>query len=202
MSGPEPDQLHRDVVQAALPLLGELHTMSTAQIAAAAGVGEADLLAVFPDNQAVLQACFTALTEVIAAVTDPSAEMRTITAIRVDQPLASRLVEVIEVLAAYNRRIRTELDAFHRGIRPTETTADATRRREGLRSFVNSAELRGAVAALLETDEQHLRLPPPVLADAFVNMAFGGTRLLHPDGSPLSPEQIVGLFLHGARRVP
>jgi hypothetical protein len=51
---------------------------------------------------------------------------------------------------------------------------------------------------LLEPDEQRLRLPVQVLAEAFVGMTFGGIRPAGPDQPPLTAEQVVDLFLHGA----
>lgn len=42
MTGMHPEQLRQTVARATLPLLGEYETLTTAQIALAAGVGEPD----------------------------------------------------------------------------------------------------------------------------------------------------------------
>jgi AcrR family transcriptional regulator len=203
MTGSHPEQLRQTVARATLPLLGEYETLTTAQIARAAGVGEAELLAVFADKEAVMQACVTMLTEVVAATFNAAEEVRRIGAIRADQPLASRLVEVIDILDAYNRRIRVDLDDLLPAGIPEVSTADTPGSRplipEDLRSLDSrSSEIREAVAVLLEPDEQRLRLPVRVLAAAFVGMTFGGVRPAHPDEPPLPAERVVELFLHGA----
>jgi AcrR family transcriptional regulator len=200
MTGTSPEQLHRSIVRATVPLLGEYETLTTAQIARAAGIGEAELLAVFADKEAVMQACTAALAEAMAVVFDAAGEVREIAAIGTDQPLASRLVKVIEILDAYYRRIRVDLD----DLLPARVPADAPGTQtlipqDELRSLSSrSSELREAVATLLEADQQRLRLPARVLAEAFVGMTFGGVRPARPDQPPLSAEQVVDLFLHGA----
>jgi len=204
MSETDPEQLRRTIVRATIPLIGEYETLTTAQIARAAGIGDADLLAIFADKEAVMQACVATLTEAMTAVLDPAEEIREIGAIRTDQPLASRLVKVIDILDAYNRRIRVDLDDLLPAIVPAAATADAPDIRpsgpqDEIRSLNSkSPEIRQAVATLLEPDQQHLRLPAQILAAAFVGMTFGGLRPAHPEQPPLPAEQVVDLFLHGA----
>lgn len=198
------EQLRRTVVQATVPLMGEYETLTTAQIARAAGIGEVDLLAVFADKEAVMQACVATLTDALTAAFDPAEEVRELNAIRTDQPLASRLVKVIDILDAYHRRIRVDLDALLPASVPSAGTAEApgtgrtSPHQDKFRSLGGSPELRQAVAKLLEPDEQHLRLPARVLAAAFVGMTFGGVRPAGPDQPPLTAAQVVDLFLHGA----
>ena len=200
MTGTGPEQLRRTIVRATVPLLAGYATLTTAEIARAAGVGEADLLAVFADKEAVMQACAAALAEAMAAVLDPAQEVRRMAAIRTDRPLASRLAEVIDIVDAYFRRIRVDID----DLLPAVPAADAPgsrpsgRRDDDLRSLGGSSELRQAVARVLEPDGQRLRLPADVLAEAFVGMIVGGVRPAHPDRPPLPAEQVVDLFLHGA----
>ncbi|RSM71762.1 hypothetical protein DMB66_06940 [Actinoplanes sp. ATCC 53533] len=203
MTGMRPEQLRQAVARAALPLLGEYETLTTARIAQAAGIGEADLLAVFADKEAVMQACVAILAEAVAVAFDAAEEVRQIGAIRADQPLAARLVEVIDILDAYNRRIRVDLDDLLPAGVPAVSTSDAAGSRplipDDLRSLDSrSSEIREAVAALLEPDESRLCLPVRVLAAAFVGMTFGGVRPAHPDEPPLPAERVVDLFLHGA----
>jgi AcrR family transcriptional regulator len=77
-----PEQLRQTIVRATIPLLGEYQTLTTAQIARTAGVGEADLLAVFADKEAVMQACVAALAEAMTGVLNPAEEVRETGAIR------------------------------------------------------------------------------------------------------------------------
>jgi len=204
MTGSDPEQLRRTIVRATVPLIGEYETLTTAQIARAAGIDEADLLAVFADKEAVLQACATMLSEAMVALLDPAGEVREIRAIRTDLPLASRLVAVIDIFDAYYRRIRVDLDDLLPASVPAAGADDAPGIRplmpqDELRSHGSrSSEFRQAVATLLEPDQQRLRLPAHVLAAAFVGMTFGGVRPAGPDQPPLPAEQVVDLFLHGA----
>ncbi|HZI74418.1 MAG TPA: hypothetical protein VFD73_10420, partial [Gemmatimonadales bacterium] len=75
MTGTDPEQLRQTIARATLPLLGDYETLTTAQIAQAAGIDEADLLAVFADKEAVMQACVATLAETITAVLEPAAEV-------------------------------------------------------------------------------------------------------------------------------
>ncbi len=204
MTGTNHEQLRQAIIRATLPLLGEYETLTTAKIARAAGIGEADLLTVFADGEAVMQACAATLAEVMTATLDPAEEVREIGAIRTDQPIASRLVEVIGILDAYDRRIRADLDGLLPASVLAADTADApgirpSGSRNEFRSLDSrSSEIREAVAKLLEPDQQHLRLPAHVLAAAFLGMTLGGVRPVGPDQSPLPAERVVDLFLHGA----
>jgi AcrR family transcriptional regulator len=201
-----PEQFRRTIARAALPLLAEYETLTTAQIAEAAGIDEADLLAVYADKEAVMRAVVATLTETIAAVLNPAEEVRELEEIRTDLPLASRLVRVIDILNAYYRRVRIGYGDLLPASVPAAGTADVPGSRthvfpkeDQLRSLGTSPELRQAVAKLLEPDEQRLRLPTQVLAAAFVGMTFGGiVQPVGPDQSPLPAEQVVDLFLHGA----
>lgn len=199
-----PADLRHRVVRATIPLIGEYETLTMAQIARAADVAEADLLAVFADKEAVLQASVATLTEIVTTVLDLAEEVREIGAINTDQPLASRLFKVIDILDAYHRRIRADLDDLMPATVPAPGTADASGNRPSgagaeFRSFDSrSAEIREAVATLLQPDQEHLSLPVHVLAAAFVGMTFGGVRPAGPDDAALPAERIVGLFLHGA----
>ncbi|MCA2212813.1 TetR/AcrR family transcriptional regulator [Jidongwangia harbinensis] len=203
MTETNPEQLRQTIVRAAIPLIGEYDTLTMAQIAGAAGVREADLLAVFADKEAVMQACAATLTEAVGAAINPAEEMHEIDAIRTDQPLESRLVKVIDILDAYDRRIRIDLDSLIPPNVPATGAAEAPDTpppgpQDELRSLGRSPELRQAVAKLLEPDEQRLRLPADILAKAFVGMIYGGVRPVGPDQSPLPAEEVVHLFLHGA----
>jgi AcrR family transcriptional regulator len=203
MTGMDPEQLRLTIVRAAIPLIGEYDTLTTAKIARAAGIGEADLLAVFADKEAVMQACIAAMTEALRVAIEPAEDLRELAAIRADQPLASRLVKVIDILDAYYRRLRIDLDDVLEAYAPAAGTTDTRGLRppvppDEVRAIGNSPELRQAVAKVLEPDEQRLRLPAQILAKAFVGMTFGGIRPAGPDQPPLPAEQVVDLFLHGA----
>jgi AcrR family transcriptional regulator len=72
--------------------------VTTAQIALAAGIGEATIFRVFTDKNEVLQAC-------IAAALDPTTVLQELQSISLEQPLAARLVEAVNALDAYLGRM-------------------------------------------------------------------------------------------------
>jgi AcrR family transcriptional regulator len=206
-AGLSSERLRRSVVAAAIPLMGSYHTVTTAQIAHAAGVDEADLLRVFDNKDAVLRACVAVIHTAIAAALDPGPLLGELHSISVDQPLAARLIQVVDALDTYYGRVRANLDALpHSVTQPQPDTLAVGEPALGPRSFSRDdlravgrlPETHRAVANLFQPDQEDLRLPVDLLADAFLGMALGPTRTPHPQRSPLRTEQLVDLFLHGA----
>lgn len=200
MAGTYSEQLRQTIVRATMPLLGEYDTLTMARIAQSAKIGEADLLAVFPDKDAVIQACVDTIMVRVSAAMHPTEEIPKLDAIRVDQPVATRLLEVIDILDAYYRRVRANLETFEQ----TNFIGDVTDGKSGTRSFSGNdfrdlgrlPEIQQVVAKLLKPDEQHLRLPAETLAEVFLSMSRFCTRASN-EVQPLPAEQIGNLFLHG-----
>lgn len=184
-----PQQRRDMVVSAALPLVAEYGAkVTTAQIARAAGIGEATIFRVFPDKDAVLDACVAEAldnTRVLAALAD----------IDLDQTLDARLVDAVDAIRAHFDRIGTVIGALqasgHRRPRRDTPDGDAADRRTRSRDAV-----RDAVDELFAPDADRLRLPVPVLTDTFLSQLFGRDRRY----TTTSPEDLVDLFLHGALR--
>lgn len=63
----------------------------------------------------------------------------------------------------------------------------------------NQPELRHAVVRLLEPDAESLRPPVEALAEAFLTISHVGSRTSNEHRSPMPAEQVVDLFLNGAR---
>ena len=195
------EQLRKAIVQATVPLLGEYETLTTERIAAAAGVSEAELLTVFPDKDAVIQAWTSMLMARLSAASDSAEEIRKLDAIRMDQPVGPRLIEAVRILGAYYDRIRADLEAFDQaGFAYDGTTTEAGTpplSRNDFRAFGSLPEIHQAVAKLLKPDEQRLRLPAEALAEIFLSMSRFCTRAPN-EVQPLPVEQVVNLLLHGA----
>jgi hypothetical protein len=142
------------------------------------------------------QACL--LQNSIAEALDPAGVVHELESVSRDQPLAMRLVTIIQALDAYYLRIRTDLESV---ILPgsTGTVGDGHLRSLGRDDFriVGRLEvISQAVARLMEPDQQHLRLPAGILAEAFLGMSLGAARTPLPNRSPLPATQLVDLFLH------
>lgn len=204
------------VLQTALPLVAEFGSaVTTQQIARAAGIGEATIFRVFADKEELLAAC-------IMRALDPTAVLREVRSVSMEQPLADRLVEAAEALSGHLNRMGTVLGALHatgyqsRRPPPGEHTAaddarDGSAGRDGSAERDDSAgqgrsagrdaaqaETREAIAELFEPERATLRLPPDRLADIFLSFLFGRGRPPAQGQPQAAVEELVDLFLHGA----
>lgn len=190
-----PDQRRAAIVAAALPLVVEYGgTVTTAKIARAAGIGEGTIFRVFEDKDALLAAC-------MAEAVRPDDTVAHLASISLDQPLAARLTEAAEVMRGYMARMGAVAGALaaagklERRALPTVGKDGRTPDRES-----GLAAPRSALAALFEPDRDAMRLAPERLADAFQLMLMSAGRPGAPD--PLTTEELVDLFLHGALTTP
>src|SRR4051794_28168550 len=194
------DQRRETIVRAALPLVAEQGAaVTTAQIARAAGIGEATIFRAFADKNEVLQAC-------IAAVLDPATVLQELRSIPLEQPLAARLVQAVEALDAYLGRMGAVIGAVHTSGTPnrrpgTEPVDAAEPRGRSTGRDASQAATRQAVLDLFEPDEADLRLSAGAATDAFLGMFFGRGGGPRPV-APATTEQLVDLFLYGAIRPP
>jgi AcrR family transcriptional regulator len=194
-----PDQRREMVVHAALPLVAEYGgAVTTAQIARAAGIGEATIFRVFDDKEAVLAAC-------VATALDPATVLQELNAIDLEQPLADRLLEAADALDAYHGRMGAVLGALHASgspnRRPSRDQADEKRAvgRSTGRDDARAATRR-AINDLFEPDRDRLRLDVDVLADAFLQVMFGPILGTREDAGRQDRSQLIDLLLHGAVR--
>lgn len=183
-----PDERREMIVAAALPLLVEHGAaVSTAQIAKAAGIGEATIFRAFADKDELLDAC-------VAAALRNDHVLAELDAVPLDQPLAARLTEAATTLHAYLERMGAVIGAVHAAGRRGER--GVPRDRTGTGDRANATEhTRQAVIRLLEPDRATLRLSVEDLAVVFLGMLFG--RRGAPAGD-IPIETLVDVFLHGA----
>ncbi|MGY0004642.1 TetR/AcrR family transcriptional regulator [Micromonospora sp. I033] len=193
--GMSPDQRRAMIVRAALPLLATHGAaVTTAQVARAAGIGEATVFRAFPDKDALLDAA-------VAEALRPDTVLAELAAIPLDQPLADRLTAATAALLAHLGRLGVVLAVAHtagrpgRGRRDPDGTGDHPPRGAGARDEATAAT-RAAVAALFAPEADRLRLPADHLAALFLAVLVPGrTPLADP---PPTPAELVDLFLHGA----
>jgi AcrR family transcriptional regulator len=203
-----PEQRREMIVRAALPLVVEYGTsVTTAQIARAAGIGEGTVFRAFGDKDALLNAC-------MAEAMRPDDTLAHVSAISLDLPLAERLVEAADAMRGYMSRMgavagamvsgglrRGDLAAL-RGARAQgpaegEGEREEASRGPGLtvsRREASMAASREALAGLFEPERDSLRMPPERLAEAFGFLLMAAGR----GPSPLTSAELVDLFLHGA----
>lgn len=180
------------IVHAVLPLLMEHGaTVTTSQIARAAGIGEGTIFRAFKDKDELFDAC-------TAEALRPDHVLDAIAEIPVDQPLEDRLVEAAEALGAHLERMGALMGALHASGRIKHREPEQRLRgswKGGRRESM--AVMRGAMTELFEPEKDRLRLPPEHLAALFLTMLFGGRRMAPDDDAPTT-RQVVDLFLHGA----
>ncbi|NES13654.1 TetR/AcrR family transcriptional regulator [Micromonospora sp. PPF5-17] len=107
-----PEQRRAMIVRAALPLLvTQGATFTTAQVARAAGIGEATVFRAFADKDALLDAC-------VAEALRPDTALAELASVGLDQPLANRLTAAATALRAHLERLGAVLAAAHSAGRP------------------------------------------------------------------------------------
>ncbi|MFI9597020.1 TetR/AcrR family transcriptional regulator [Nonomuraea sp. NPDC052265] len=197
------------IVKAALPLVVEYGTsVTTAQVARAAGIGEGTIFRAFGDKEALLAAC-------MAEALRPDDTLAHVSGISLDLPLADRLVEAAEALRGYLARMGAVAGALAttgglrrpapgdgqderpapgdaEGERPASGSGEGERPVTGREASM--AASREALAGLFEPERDRLRLAPETLAEAFQFMVMAAGR----GPSPLGSAELVDLFLNGA----
>jgi AcrR family transcriptional regulator len=183
-----PEQRREMIVRAALPLVAEHGSaVTTQQVARTAGIGEATIFRAFADKDALLDA-------VVLEVIGPDHVLREIASISLDQPLADRLVEAADALAAHLHRMGAVLGALHGSGHRARATPGATPAVDREAPF---AATRDALAELFEPDRASLRMPAGRLAGVFMGLLLARGRTLAGDPG-MSSRDVVELFLLGA----
>ncbi|MEU8325917.1 TetR family transcriptional regulator [Nonomuraea sp. NPDC048881] len=205
-----PERRREMIVKAALPLVVEYGTsVTTAQVARAAGIGEGTIFRAFGDKEALLAAC-------MAEALRPDDTLAHVSAISLDLPLADRLVEAAEALRGHLARMGAVAGALATtgGLRRPapggeprpapggearpapggEPRAAEGGGRPGSGREESMAASREALAGLFEPERDRLRLAPERLAEAFQFLVMAAGR----GPSPLGSEELVDLFLNGA----
>ncbi|SNS10313.1 TetR/AcrR family transcriptional regulator [Actinomadura mexicana] len=189
--GMSPEQRREMIIRTALPLVAE-HGMAvtTAQIARAAGIGEATIFRVFADKDELLDAC-------VAEALRTDHVLAEIGAIPLDQPLPARLAEAAAAIDAYLARMGLVIGALHAtGRRERRVPGDGE---PGPDRAAAMTRTREALAELFEPERDRLRLPVEQIASLFMGFVFSRARpAAGPDAQPLSVEEYLDVFLHGA----
>jgi AcrR family transcriptional regulator len=174
-----------EIMAATLPLLlAHGSSVTTRQIAEAAGVAEGTIFRVFPDKEQLIEA-------VVEAAFDTKAVDEDLARIPATRPLEHRLVAAVDIL---RRRFAEILQ-----LRTAVEMMRGSRRAQTLTERHHPPDLHG-LAALFEPDRTQIRLEPLEAAHLLRGLTVAGT---HPSlilDDPLSSAEIVSLFLDGVRR--
>ncbi|MFD4636163.1 TetR/AcrR family transcriptional regulator [Lentzea sp. NPDC058436] len=179
------------IVHAVLPLLIEHGaTVTSSQIARAAGIGEGTVFRAFKDKDELFDAC-------TAEALKPDHVLDAIAEIPLDQPLEDRLVEAAEALGAHLERMGALMSALHASGRNRHREPGQRGKgpwKGGRRESM--AAIREAMVELFTPEQDQLRLPAEQLATLFLTLLFGGRRM--PSDDAPTTRQVVDFFLHGA----
>lgn len=178
------------IVAVAVPMLIERGgTVTTGEIAAAAGIAEGTLFRAFKDKQALYTACLRAVLESEFEVAQIESVDRTL-------PLAQRLTEAVRAVSDYQNRLWSMVVAIRAaGINPRQEDHP----HEGAPNAM--FRISDAVARLF--DAADLRVSPELAARLLLGFVFSN-RLqaegLGDAGADLA--ELVDLFLNGTLRTP
>ena len=170
-----PEERRARIVEATLPLLLAHGTsLTTRQIAEAAGIAEGTIFRVFPDKDSLIAA-------VVDAALDTAAVDAALDAIDRDLPLDARLVAAVELL----RRRMADILQLRAAV--------------GILDNRPSADL-GALASVFEPDREQLRRDPTEAAHLLRGLTLAGTHPVLAPAEPLTSEEVVSVLLDGVRR--
>ncbi|GAA1917158.1 TetR/AcrR family transcriptional regulator [Nocardioides hwasunensis] len=176
-----PDDRRAALVTATVPLLVEHgRTVTTKQIADAAGVAEGTIFRVFDSKDDLVT---TALEQAL----DLEPFIAQLQQVDPDQPLAALLLEVVELFQHRFERVFTLMSRMGLvGPPKARRHMEAERERVAL-----------ILEALAEPHRAELRVPPGHLMHMVRLLTFSGTHPHISDGHPLTAEEIVDTVLHG-----
>jgi len=175
-----PAERRAAIIAATLPLMLEQGTaVTTRQIAEAAGIAEGTIFRVFPDKEALVAA-------VVEAAIDPGPVEVALAAIDPTAALDARLEVAVRIMQARLRNIWRLMAATGSSMGPPDPKRSRTT------EFA-------ALTALFAADASAISRPPKVAAQLLRGLTLALTHpSLTPD-EPLSPADIVSLFLDGIR---
>ncbi|WP_157598572.1 TetR/AcrR family transcriptional regulator [Phycicoccus sp. Root101] len=186
-----PDERRAAIIASTVPLLRDKgRTVSTKEIAKAAGVAEGTIFRVFESKDELVDAC------VHDAFQTESLVLRLL---EIDDalPLRERLAAAVATMQDYLRGIfslMTVLQAGGKPMRPPHKGQDPRRER------ANTA-VDDAFVALIGADTDQLRLPARELVNYLRMLTLSSVHpMLHHQGS--SPQELVDVILEGALRRP
>lgn len=186
-----PDDRRAAIVAATLPLvLRDGPSVSTRQIAEAAGVAEGTIFRVFPDKDALMRA-------VLEKGFDPQGTLDALAAVDRGMPLRERLVTTVTILQDRLRSAFGLLGAL--GLQGPPPQPAEHRVRDHAK--MNEA-FRVAVADVIGRDSGLLRVPATEFAQVLRLLTFSATHPRISDGTPMTPDAIVDVVLDGMRAAP
>jgi AcrR family transcriptional regulator len=176
-----PDERRAALIAATLPLISEHGpSVSTRQIANAAGVAEGTIFGVFPDKDTLIRAA-------MAAAFDPEPVVRRLVALDPDARFEDRLTAAVEILQERLSKVFHLITAFGLHEPPAEHSG---------RPAANIAIVE-ALTDVFAHNADRLRIDPGECARLLRLVVLAGSHPRITDDNPLSASEIVDLLLNG-----
>lgn len=182
-----PDDRRREIVEAVIPLLLEKGaTLSTREIADAAGVAEGTVFSVFPDKASVI-------IEAVKVTVDPASTREDLASIPVGVPFEQQLELAAGFLMERGERIGILVGV----LRTTESSGAG--KPAGAHRFISEshAAILTALAELFERNEKVLKVAPNRAAVVFWGLVFANAHSLMAPDEQLHAAEIVDMVLNG-----
>ena len=180
------------IIQTTLPLLAEVGpSVTTLQIARAAGISEPTIFRAFADKSALLAAC-------LEEVTNPENIAVELNAIDTESSLEDRLAELVDAIQAQGKRTGAVLNAI-RLASPPNPDSMKDRQAAFQRKWVARYNIvHAAVCGVLEPDEQRLRISVSDMATLVLSIVFSLARTAGAEQERITTKQLADLLLNGA----
>ena len=180
-----PERRRAVIIDAAIPLLRRHGpTVTTKQIADAAGIAEGTVFRVFDDKEALIKAA-------VAQVLDQRPTIAALRRIDLDLPLRQRLHAAVEVITARLDAVWELMFAMRMMSQP-----DQAARPTHVAEHTDS-DLPDALTAVIAPDADRLRVTPTQTARLLRLVTFAGSHPRITDSNPLTADEIVDLLLDG-----
>jgi AcrR family transcriptional regulator len=179
-----PEERRKELIAVTLPLLREFGmSVTTRQIAEAAGVAEGTIFGVFPDKTSLFVSA-------ISAVLDTDKTVDELRRLRNTRDLEERLVRAFDVLVD---RYSTNgpLIGLARSLPGDAANVVVTM------AFEARRRMQDAVAELMEHDRKRLRSSPETAARLLITLAFAAVRDQFGGTERIHSEQLIAVLLHG-----
>jgi AcrR family transcriptional regulator len=177
----------REIVEAVIPLLVERGaSVTTRQMAEAAGIAEGTIFGVFADKKAVIH-------EAVKVSMDPDPVCAALAAISPTGPLERQLSEGARILLDHFGRVTVLV-----GVLRTMPTATAGPSPEARRFVARSqAAVLSALTDLLGRHADRLRIEPARAAVALQGLLFARLQPMMAPAEKLTIDEIVAILLNG-----
>ena len=181
-----PEERRASLIEVTLPLLREHGaTVTTRQVAEAAGVAEGTVFRAFGSKDELVHACAAAVFDTTRALE----ELRTVDRSR---PLEERLVAAVTVMQQHVERLIGMMAVLHSsGFTPPAHSRPVRR--------TSDPEIDAALVDLIGDDAASLRLPAEDVVNLLAHLTLSSVHPMFPT-RPLTPDDIVSVVLDGTRR--